>query len=45
MIILAFINSQTIAKYFVKYNILNVIYINKLDIIENIFNEYPYFYF
>ena len=45
MMILGFINSKTIAKYFIKNKFPNVIYLNKLDIIENLFSNHPYFYF
>ena len=44
MLILGFINSQTIANYFIDNNFPNIIYLNKLDILENLFEKYSYFY-
>ena len=38
------INSQTIANYFIDNNFPNIIYLNKLDILENLFEKYSYFY-
>ena len=47
MLILGFMNSEKIAKYFIGNDFPNVIYLKQLDIFEkeNIFNKYPYFYF
>ena len=45
MVILGFINSQTIARYFTKKNFPNVVYLKKLDILDNLIKKFPYFYF
>ena len=45
MIILGFINSEKIAKYFRKNHFPNVIYLQRIDELLKIFDLYPYFYF
>ena len=45
MVILGFINSQTIAEYFIKNNFPNVVYLKKLDILTKLIKKYHYFYF
>ena len=45
LIILGFINSETIAKYFIDNKYPNIIYLKKSDILIKLFNTKPHFYF
>ena len=45
MVILGFLNSETIAKYFIENQFKNVVYLKNVVELIKLFNTYPYFYY